>query len=93
MLTLNFYTIEERVPFDGQEVILLKLTSSFGAEGYNAREGKIEILWHNGNGSFCSHNDDNDPRWEMVMVFDGDVLTKDNCYWCPVEEYYNQFGE
>lgn len=81
-ITLKFYSLEEKVPQDGEEIIYLASVSSFGYSGVHTSQGAVYYSW-NGEGdadgvSFCYSSDC--PKESMFKVgdtvdFDGSLFT------------------
>lgn len=105
MITLNFYTIEEKQPKFNEEVILILKRHSFGYSGFEPVETIIEFLWEEydeeglSTGDYINYSEDDSEEemlkdnYRLVMVDQqsGTFLDKDNCLWCPMNEFYDKF--
>lgn len=104
MLNLTFYTIEEKFPEHNQEVMLL-LKQGLSNE-YELFETVVEYSWEEFDSItnfptgeyFCllDYGSKEIPKncsYRLILVDQttGNVLTKDNCFYCPLEEYLKSF--
>ena len=99
MITLNFYTIKEKLPGPDAEVIWLNTLSSFNSIGFHLRQSRAEYYWDNNDGTSILFDIDHpDPPnespgeiWTRRLSFGGyDV--NENTPWMPVKEYWKAFG-
>jgi hypothetical protein len=44
-VTIKFYTVTERVPKHGEDIIYLRPTTSFDSEGFDPNECSVEYVW------------------------------------------------
>ena len=104
MLNLTFYTIEEKFPEHNQEVMLL-LKQGLSNE-YELFETVVKYSWEEFDsitnfptGTYiwkhvCDRKEIPDNYSYRLILIDnntGEMLTKDNCFYCPLEEYLKSF--
>lgn len=79
MINIPFYTTEERVPKNQEEILVLIKTSSFGIEGFNTRHGPAEYYFDeldkdgNPTGTSSVYDESKDPKCNHgeVVLIDG----------------------
>lgn len=102
MLNIKFYSVAERKPKCGDEIIYLKPVSSFGSEGFRPTETTVEYCWfekdEDGDFNGCqicyNEGDENDPpeNCSLEIMFD-DYIAQPDWFWCTIDEYWNYFDE
>lgn len=45
MITFDFYTLDERLPKNGEEIVFISKHGSFNIEYFDVRAGTIEYVW------------------------------------------------
>ena len=96
MLTLNFYSIDEKTPKHNQEIVYFRPMSSFGCSGYEMTVGDVEYAWSEiddgvDNGNSVCYNHETKLDGHRLDVFFGSVHS-DGCYWLDLETYLNCFN-
>src|SRR3989304_6272109 len=100
MITLKFYTVEERKPNHGEDIVWLKKTTSFfGADRFQFNECNVEYQWleidEKGEETGCGRCYEEGDRplegYVLNILFDG--WDADECLWCPIEEFGSSFDE
>ena len=103
MITLNFYTLTEKQPKHDEEVILLLKRQGLGVVGFDPYESTIEWLWEEFDsegictGDYINYQEGGNEdsidmsNYRLIMVDSqsGTFLDENNCYWCPIDEFYN----
>ncbi|NCU31823.1 MAG: hypothetical protein EOM23_02550 [Candidatus Moranbacteria bacterium] len=71
MLTFEFYTPDEKLPKDGEEIVYLSKQSSFSTEYFEVRVGKIEEeIW-----------EDNTSHLLVLHSYGADYFDDEVKYW------------
>ena len=99
MITFNFYTLEERTPKHGEEIIFLSKRYSFDSVAFDPILTTVEYVWdeeidgeYTGTSVCYTEGEDmNDPNLRLRIIFDG--YYAEDCYWCPVDEYTKSLPE
>jgi hypothetical protein len=99
MITLKFYTIAERRPEDGQELIYLRRARVFDAVAFEPKEGTAEYCWFgldedgrfNGTQIGYQEGEPPPPNCRLEIMIGGWTLDEENYWWCPVEEFDDAF--
>lgn len=88
-VTITFYTVKEKKPLTGDEIIFLKPTSSFGYDGFEPRECCVEYLYVGEDGTECSEpcQDTDDEK-----ILFGSIVADENTLWISVEDYWKAFN-
>jgi hypothetical protein len=102
MITLNFYTIAERRPRHGQELVYLRRGDSFGFVAFEPVEGTAEYCWFgmdeygDFDGNQLIYEDDGQPPppgYRLEIMFGNRVIDEENYWWCPMDEYDAAFPQ
>lgn len=92
-VTITFYTVAEKRPEHGQEIIWLRKTSSFGYDGFYPRHIVVEYSWDDGEGCSCGYSPEDGDTLEgfnLRVLFDGEYAEESDL-WLDVEEYWKCF--
>jgi len=100
MITLNFYTINERRPKHGQQVAYLRRSHSFGSVDFRPEEAEAEYCWFEyddigftGLQVVYEEGQEPPPNCRLEIMFGHEVVDAENYWWCPAEEYDASFPD
>ena len=99
MLTLNFHTIAEKVPADGELIIQLAASSQFGTPTFtpvytNASWDWVEIdETGECTGSSVGYNGESELEGHKLCVFLSEDEARDNDLWMSAHEYVDLLTE
>jgi len=89
-LLLKFNASKEVLPEDGQNIVYLRESGSFGYSGVQIAEAVVRWLVSDANGTFWEYSDS--PLGEVLHVYVGDKdAHSQNVWWIDEKEYWQQF--
>ncbi len=89
MLNLKFNSSKELLPRNGQNIVYLKQSSSFGYDGYALASAEVSYMQSDEDGTFWEFDDPGDG---LLHVYIGNVdAAQDNVWWIDEEDYWKQF--
>lgn len=87
-VSITFYTVGERKPKNGEDIIYLLKRSSYGSEGFEPKECQVELTYIDEEGTGCCERCNEDDVEQIIF---GHNIVDDDWLWVPVEEYWNAF--
>lgn len=101
MITLNFYTIAERRPKHGQQLVYLRRSRSFDFVVFQPVEAEAEYCWFgydedgdfNGSQILYEEGAEAPPGYRLEIMFGHETVDEENYWWCPMDEYDAAFPE
>ena len=85
MVTLKFYTLQDRIPSNGEEIVYLRSTSSFGYFGFEPKETTAEYCWfgYDGQGIHTGDQIGYDPDIDSNFKIGATFVDEDDphVYW------------
>lgn len=86
-VTFTFYTVAEKKPEHGQDIIWLRKIRGFH-EGFDPRQIEVEYVWDDEEGTTaCYNGEEAEDGWRLKILFDGQEADEDDL-WTPLEEYW-----